>query len=268
VFTVFWNASVPNQSELGTFYGTIVNSPYVDWLREYNTPTQTIGRGSFIGSYVDPSPPSAKNLSDDAIRQELGKLIDNGALPRPDADTLFMVHFPAGVSISMSSATSCQQFCAYHSSFVHGDATVYYGIIPDFSGARASCGEESTPFASTTVVASHEVAEAMTDPNIGVAIDDDDEHQLAWYDDQNGEIGDVCEGQNATVAGYRVTMLWSNKENACIATDASAGPGGGGTGDGDTGGGGPPCSHSICEPGAPRDRTRICPDGSTLPKGA
>ena len=38
VFTLFWNASVPNQSALDTFYGTIVNSPYVDWLSEYDTP--------------------------------------------------------------------------------------------------------------------------------------------------------------------------------------------------------------------------------------
>jgi hypothetical protein len=279
VFTVYWNAGVPNQSALDGFYGTIVNSPYVDWLSEYDTPTQKIGRGSFIGSYVDPSAPTTTQLTDDAIRQELGKLIDQGSLPAPDADTLFMMHFPAGVSITMDGAASCQQFCAYHSSFVHGAATVYYGIMPDFSGGCASCGGESTQLDGTTVVASHEVAEAMTDPDIGVANDTQNEKMLAWYDDTNDEIGDVCEGQSATVAGYRVTQLWSNQRSSCYAPSPSAGTGGSGTGGSTTsgtggsttsgtggsttstggggtggagtghGGGGPSCAHPICKPG-------------------
>ena len=279
VFTVFWNASVPNQSALDAFYGTIVNSSYVDWLSEYDTPTQKIGRGSFIGTYVDPSPPGATQLTDDAIRQELGKLLDSGAVPAPDANTLFMMHFPAGVSITMDSAASCQQFCAYHSSFVHGSATVYYGIMPDFSGGCASCGGESTQLASTTVVASHEVAESMTDPNIGVANDTQNEKALAWYDDQNDEIGDVCEGDSATVAGWRVTKLLvqpgerlhrhrarastgggtggerhrrerHGRERAPAARSTGSGTGGSGTGGGGTGGGGGGSrAHAVCSPG-------------------
>jgi hypothetical protein len=269
VFTVFWNASVPNQSSLNSFYSAIVDSPYVDWLSEYNTSTQKIGRGKLLGSYVDTSAPSTTQLTDAQIQSELGKLVDNGALPQPDGDTLYMVHFPAGVSITMDGSTSCSQFCAYHSSFVHGNGTIYYGIMPDFSGACASCGGEPNALDSTTVVSSHEVAEAITDPNIGVANATQDEHQLAWYDDQNDEIGDVCEGQSATVVGYRVTKLWSNQANACIATaQSSGGTGGGGTGGGGTGGGGggtggggtgggvpTSCSSSLCTPGAPRSPT-------------
>ncbi len=168
-----------------------------------------------------------------------------------------MLHFPPGVSITMDGNTSCQQFCAYHSSFTHGGGSVYYGIMPDFSGACASCGGESTQLDGTTVVASHEVAEAITDPNIGVANQTQDEHQLGWYDDTNSEIGDVCEGQSATVEGYRVTKLWSNKANACAVTGegstgtgAGGGPGGGGTGAGGSPGGGGACSHPICATGA------------------
>jgi hypothetical protein len=240
VFTVFWNASVPNQSALDAFYGTIVNSSYVDWLTEYDTPTQNIGRGTFIGTYVDGAAPADTDLSDDQVRQELGRLIDAGSLPTPDANTLFMVHFPAGVSITMNgNITSCRQFCAYHSSFTHGSYAVYYGIMPDFSGGCASCGGENNQLDSTTVVSSHEVAEAMTDPNIGVANQNQDESQLGWYDDANSEIGDMCEGQSATVAGYRVTKLWSNQHNACYVT----------TGDSPS-----PvsasCSHQVCRPGA------------------
>ena len=281
VTTVFWGASVPNQSALDAFYGTIVNSPYVDTLTEYDTPTQHIGRGSFQTSYVDTDAPSDTQLSDDQIQTELARLIDQGALAHPDANTLFMIHFPAGVTISLQGSVSCQQFCAYHSSFTHGGGNVYYGIIPDFSGGCASCGGEPDQFDNTTVVSSHEVAEAMTDPNIGVANQTQDEHQLGWYDDQYSEIGDMCQGQSFTLDGYRVTKLWSNQASACVASKAGTGgtggagtgsgattssasgaTGSGATGSGTTGssgsGGGGSCSHSMCKTG-PRSRSRAAP---------
>ena len=123
--------------------------------------------------------------------------------------------------------------------------------------SQFGCGGESNQLDSTTVVSSHEVAEAMTDPNIGVANQNQDEHQLGWYDDQNSEIGDMCEGQSATVAGYRVTKLWSNQHNACYVTTGTStgtgggtgGGGGGGGGVGGGGGGGGSCSHQVCQTG-------------------
>jgi hypothetical protein len=257
VFTVFWSPSVPNQSGLPGFYASLVQGPYVDLLTEYDTPTQNIGRGSYLGTYVDGAAPSDSTITDDQIAQELARLLDAGSLPAADADTLFMVHFPAGVTITMDGNTSCQQFCAYHSSFTHGSGTVYYGVMPDFSGGCASCGGESNAFDGTTVVAAHEVGEAMTDPNIGVANQNQDEHQLGWYDDVSSEIGDVCEGQSATVGGYRVTKLWSNKANACAVTgvdgsasssSSSSSSGAGGSSAGQVGG--KACSHPICSTGA------------------
>jgi hypothetical protein len=263
VYTVFWGASVKNQSQLDAFYTTLVNSAYIDGLREYDTPTQSIGRGAFQSAYVDAKAPSGAQIDDTQVQQELARLIDGGALPQPDANTLFMVHFPAGVTISMQGSSSCQQFCAYHSSFAHGSGDVYYGILPDFSGRCSSCGGESTAFNGTTVVASHEVAEAITDPNIGVANSTQDEKQLAWYDDTYDEIGDVCQGQSFTFEGYRVTKLWSNRASACVADGESADAGGGGTGGGSTGtgtgggstgtGSGGSCSHPACQTGAPLD---------------
>jgi hypothetical protein len=254
VHTVFWGSGVPNQSQLDAFYTAIADSSYIDGLSEYDTPTQNIAHGSFKGSFVDTKAPSGSSVSDDAIQQEIGQRIDDGSLPQPDANTLFMVHFPAGVTITMQGSTSCQQFCAYHSSFTHGSIDVYYGVIPDFTGACAGCGGESDELDSTTVVSSHEVAEGITDPDIGVANQTQNEQKLGWYDDTNDEIGDVCQGQSATVAGYRVTKLWSNRANACIVPGSAAGGGGGAGGGGSGAGGGgagSSCSHPICSTGAP-----------------
>ena len=56
-------------------------------------------------------------------------------------------------------------------------------------------------------VFSHEVAEAITDPVPGTG----------WYDDQNGEIGDICAWQLAPLDGYTVQQEWSNTAGTCVA---------------------------------------------------
>jgi hypothetical protein len=37
-----------------------------------------------------------------------------------------------------------------------------------------------------------------------------------WYDDTNGEIGDVCAWQNKKLGAYEVQLLWSNRAKACV----------------------------------------------------
>ena len=54
----------------------------------------------------------------------------------------------------------------------------------------------------------------LTDPEIGIGV-------LAWYDNANGEIGDVCNGQFGTYTGcdgqtYSIQLEWSNAQNKCV----------------------------------------------------
>jgi hypothetical protein len=37
-----------------------------------------------------------------------------------------------------------------------------------------------------------------------------------WYDDSNGEIGDICAWQSKAVGQYTVQMEWSNKLGRCV----------------------------------------------------
>ena len=218
VVTVFWNSHVPDQGKLNSFYRTIVDSPHMDWLEEYNTSEQSIGRGSFLASYVDTGAPTRTSLRDPDIQKEIGRLIDTGKVPEPDADTLYMVHFPAGVAIEMEGNHSCQQFCAYHGTFTNHGKSVYYGVMPDFSGGCAACGGTSDKLQNTTIISSHELIEAITDPAIGLANEKNDASFLAWYDDQNGEIGDVCQSEAGEVSGWMVQAEYSMKAGACIVT--------------------------------------------------
>ncbi len=238
VYSVFWNSSVPNQASLNSFYSTITGSAYLSWLSEYNTSTQTIGLGSLGGSVVDTGAPTGSTITDTQIQAELSRLMAAGQLPANNANNLYMIHFPAGVTIKQGTSTSCVQFCAYHGTYVRGGQNAYYGVIPDLSGGCASGCGSNTKLNNTTSVASHEMIEAITDPAVGLA--QNLAAPLAWYDNTNGEIGDICNGQQGTVSGFTIQLEYSNALNACIATKSSTPP--------------PPpppggCSHAICATG-------------------
>jgi hypothetical protein len=105
--------------------------------------------------------------------------------------------------------------------------------------------------------------EAVTDSAVGLATGPIGP-PLAWYDQANGEIGDICVGQGGSVAGFAVQLEWSNADGACIASGAGtpdAGPADTSPADtgaadtaapadaGDAGGGGT-CTHAICTTGS------------------
>ena len=230
-----------------TFYQGVLNSAYVDWLTEYNTTTvatprsnQVIGRGSFV-QRITITPAAARNgttISDANIQAELSAQIGAGTLPAPTADaagnnnTYYAVFFPHGKTITQGGSNSCQAggFCAYHSTISNagGHGEVYYGVHPDMqagSGCDTGCGN-GTAFANQQSVASHEMVEAITDPEIGLATVIGP--PLAWYDMNNGEIGDICNAQQGTVVGgdgvtYTVQKEFSNAAADCIVAPAATG---------------------------------------------
>ncbi|KAJ3293206.1 hypothetical protein HDU76_007074 [Blyttiomyces sp. JEL0837] len=114
------------------------------------------------------------------------------------------------------------------SSFNLGTQYLYYGIMPDQGGSCAGgCGSSSNTFNNLCSVSSHELVEAITDAAVGVS--SGNAAPLAWYDQTNGEIGDICNAQEGTVVGgdgvtYSVQAQWSNSQNACIVSKAGVHP--------------------------------------------
>jgi hypothetical protein len=134
-----------------------------------------------------------------------------------------MVYFPPGVSIDLDGSGSCDVFCAYHGTFVRNGANVAYGVIPDQGGGCATgCGNAPKALDNLTSVSSHEMIEAVTDPGVGLATIIGP--PLAWYDPANGEIGDICNAEQAQVGAHTVQKEWSNAANACIATAPACTP--------------------------------------------
>jgi hypothetical protein len=214
-------------STLGGFFTGVTASPYFDWLTEYDTPSQTVGRGSYAGA-TSITPAASRNratISDASIQAELNAQISAGTLPTPDVNTIYFVFFPKGKRISLGTSRSCVAggFCAYHGTFVRNGVNAMYAVMPDASagsGCDVGCGSNATPFNNVTSVASHELIEAVTDPAVGIASVFGP--PLGWYDQANGEIGDICNAQQGTVLGgngvsYVVQKEWSNTRSACVA---------------------------------------------------
>ncbi|HEX7843796.1 MAG TPA: PPC domain-containing protein [Kofleriaceae bacterium] len=208
-------------------YNQMVTSGVFDWLSEYNTtsPAQTIGRGS-VASTLPITPAMARNgttITDASIQAEIAAQISSGTLPAPGDNQLYMVHFPSGKTITQGGTSSCVGggFCAYHGTFKIGTQNVYYGVLPALTaGCATGCGG-GTPFQNTQSVSSHELIEAVTDAEVGLATVIGP--PLAWYDPNNGEIGDICNGQQGTFTGtdgntYTLQQEFSNQQNDCITT--------------------------------------------------
>lgn len=226
IVAVMWGSSVDSSvsSQVAGFFTAVNDSAYFDWLTEYNTATQTIGRGTFDSVKVITPSATGTSLSDTAVANELDAQITAGHLPAPDANTMYMTYFPPGVVISQGGQSSCQAFCAYHNSFTHGSTAVYYGVVPDYgpgSGCDQGCGSNPTMFDNISSASTHEMIEAVTDADVG-------NNNIAWYDNSYGEIGDICADPSIAggsidgqIAGYTVQKEWSNSRNSCIVQDAS-----------------------------------------------
>ncbi|KAJ3141395.1 hypothetical protein HK101_003411 [Irineochytrium annulatum] len=223
---IYGGSAVADVSKIQAFYAGVTQSAWMDVMNEYSTGGVTIGRGSYIGSYTEPSPSSSSSLTDDTIQTYLKGLVSSGKI-KPNANSYYPIHFSPKYSISMGGSNSCQSggFCAYHgtidiSSMNVGTKYLYYGVMPDQyqSGCSSGCGTSPVPFNNLCSVASHELAEMMTDPAVGLATAN--AAPLAWYDQTNGEIGDICNAeQGSTVGGdgvtYTVQKIWSNAQGIC-----------------------------------------------------
>jgi hypothetical protein len=233
VYAVIWGTAVDadTQKQIADYFKATVDSTYMDWLTEYNTDikavdgrdgtNQTIGRGSFAGQIAITPANTATDLKDSQVQAELDGQINAGVLPKPDADTLFMVFFPPGVGIAFDdgSGASCSAFCAYHEDFVSKtNGNVFYGVMPDLGGACSfGCGFAGSKFNNLTDVTSHELIEAITDPFPTPG--SQPAFPQAWNTTDGQEIGDLCSGNSGQLtagdATYVLQQEFDNKAGSC-----------------------------------------------------
>jgi hypothetical protein len=222
VVSVIWGSNVSQQTvtQIPLFSTAIVNSTYVDQMSpQYDTfkrgvnhhkgTKQHIGRGSFLGQIQITPHNGSLSITDADIQKELAYQIKHGVLPLNDLETLYMIYFPAEVTIKLDNLNSCQQFGAYH--FAKNDTklsnnNLFYTVEPECNAG----------FDFLTFAASHEFAEATTDnvPTPGRVPD----FPQAWNDAHGFEAADLC-GDAATLSdgtnSWTVAQYYLNTIEAC-----------------------------------------------------
>lgn len=207
VFTIFWGAAwktAPQSAlipRINAFFDFVLTSPLIDQLAEYNTGPYKIVHGKRTGTATITTGLRGTSVTDTAIQTFLKQQIGKNGVPKVSANTLYFVYVQPGVRVVMGGSASCQAFCGYHSDIA---GKTFYAVMP-YPGCTG-CTGELPAFDALTSTSSHELCEAITDPVPG----------LGWYDDTNGEIGDICGWQTKKLGTYVVQLEWSNKAGQCI----------------------------------------------------
>lgn len=207
VFTIFWGAKwqeAPQSAvvqQMNDFFDFILASELIDQLGEYSVPGQTIGRGALIGTITVSKPAPKKKVDDSAIQSFIQQQIAAGKFPAATSNTLYFVFLQPGVTVTQSGGASCKIFCGYHEAIGNH---VFYAVMP-YPGCKGCLGGIAS-FEALTSTTSHELCEAITDPVPG----------QGWYDDHNGEIGDICAWRTRTLGPYTIQLEWSNKAGRCV----------------------------------------------------
>jgi hypothetical protein len=207
VFCIFWGrgwqspANTALSQELLSFFDFILTSALLDQLAEYSVPGKSIGHGKRIGSLNLISSEPGQSIDDSTIQQSIQSEITSGTLPTPTDNTLYFIFLPPGTQVTQGGTASCRDFCGYHDATVRG---VYYAVMP-FPGCSGCQGGLDT-LSALTSTSSHELCEAITDAIPG----------QGWYDDSNGEIGDICAWKTKQLGDYTIQLEWSNSASSCI----------------------------------------------------
>ncbi len=206
VFTAFWGAEwlaaeAPLLTQLNDFFVFVLNSPLMDQLDEYSVSGTPITHGSVSGTAVITDQQPSGSVTDAQIQNLIQVEISNGRLPINKPNSLYFIYLPPGVDVDLGGQQSCSSFCGYHDSI---GGKIFYAVMP-YPGCSGCVGGLNVLDALTST-SSHELCEAVTDPVPG----------LGWYDDANGEIGDICAWQTKKLGPWTVQLEWSNKQGTCI----------------------------------------------------
>ncbi len=211
VYTGFWGGLWSDRSHrsraqrLNQFHADLLASDFMNILSQYGV-GQGAGRaGTFAGATFVPNVPST--LTDADIQNLIQQQINQGNLPEPSNPSnlalLIYLDENTGINDPADGLVLCEPSndtaFGYHEFFTCAAGNpFYYAVIPALTDMclTASCPTDSgcslhlaeSQEQRQTQVASHEFAEMTSDPQLN-----------AWYDPQNGENGDICNGQTDTI---------------------------------------------------------------------
>ncbi|HEY8074062.1 MAG TPA: hypothetical protein VIF62_08135 [Labilithrix sp.] len=213
IVTVTW-ANEPNVDTFEQFADALGPSAY--WKQvtsEYGVGPATSGATQHI-RLADP-PPATINDSDIPALLAQHLQANDGVLPAATGNEIYIFYIPEKSTFNLQGQEVCSTGVGgYHENTAVGGKQVAFAVVPQCGGLD-----------ETTLSASHELAEAATDPFPMAlpAYSGFDDNHLAWefFQQFQSENGDACEfyreaPMDATSFGVPFTTQrqWSNKSGA------------------------------------------------------
>jgi hypothetical protein len=159
-------------------------------------------------------PAITQNPSGATMEAYIASAIKSTPAAAPDGNTMYMLYLPPGIDIiddqTNQPNTNCQYYGGYHTT---------YGTNGDAWGVGQHCpltGTNLTDLQWMTIVGSHEIAEAASDPTPGTGwtppTPDTTQPwtQSPWQAALFGEIGDMCVSTQITDGTFTYQRIWSN----------------------------------------------------------
>jgi hypothetical protein len=202
-----WSNPVPSitRSTIQSFYRSISGSGWQGILTEYFDTTGNISSTIAAGFYTDKTNTvSPTSINDTKIREEVNAAIKAMGWIRETNSQFIVIPEPAATY----AAGFGSGFCGYHGVEASGAA---YAFVPNvgtepFASQCKGYDPEGATLHVTTMIASHEYAEAATDPFIN-----------AWKDSEGFEIADICASHDEEVSGLGwVQGLWDETNEECM----------------------------------------------------
>jgi hypothetical protein len=221
-YNILVNATTetPWGGKIGKFQTDLFSSTMFGIINQYNAAGTYTVRGDYPVSYNTLLP-----LLDSDIFNIIHAVITANHLPT-GYGAEYHVFLQSGVRQCSTSAGGCYGvvYCAYHGSNDYSDiGHVLYSVEPyqNINGCQVT--NQPSPNGvladSTASVLSHEMFETITDPDVAA-------NNLAWYNNNKGEIGDICAPANNIPTGnvtlgsdtWEIQPEYSNHVHDCSYT--------------------------------------------------
>ncbi|HLK48109.1 MAG TPA: hypothetical protein VKT49_08245 [Bryobacteraceae bacterium] len=233
---IYWNTSVAHSASTSMGYANLESqigafaSAFSDSANWDNSTTddfaivQQYGSHSSIAAslmkqpdFVD-SQSTYSRFKDSQIQTYLTNLFNAHKLAA-NSSVLYGIYFPAGMQVCLQGGCSCSSFCGYHSHFTYGSTQIKYAVFP-YPNCRGCSISGLSAADMLTIVSSHEIREAVTDPG--------DFNTNAWYDGSGYEADDKCAWHNLyqmSNGGFWVQPEYSNGGTATASGFTATYPG-------------------------------------------
>jgi hypothetical protein len=212
LYAIYWGSTFVSgyQAAVNAYLSTISSAPLNTVTNQYFV-APAKNQMTYSGTYSDTSstPPTTAPTTA-SILSEVYRAVVTLGKGTIDPAGLYMVY--------TNNFPSRANYCAWHGAgSVNGKSftIAYQPYLGSMAGCAASymssytVGSQIVGVDSVANVASHEIYETITDPQLN-----------AWFDSSGAEIGDKCAWYfgSTKVGAYSVQTEWSNSAKACTAS--------------------------------------------------